>query len=129
MDLIENNAPHLADASKRLAQRAMVICENRIELLLLELEEQGERLMRLLWLGAALLVGTVLTGVALTLFVAVACWNWSPLAALGILTLVYAGATALIAGQLARLRRDWRVFPDTLDQLRKDRECLDKHLN
>jgi hypothetical protein len=29
---------------------------------------------------------------------------------------------------LARLQRDWQTLPNTIDQLRKDRECLKKQL-
>ena len=129
MNLLEENAPHLAAASKRLAQRAMVICENRLELLLVELQQQGERVLRMVWFTAGAMVFTVLAGVALTFFITLACWNWSPLTALGILIVVYAGITAFLVAQLTQLRRDWKTLPDTLDQLRKDRECLEKSLN
>ena len=55
METPSDTAPHLADASRRLAQRALVICENRIELLMLEVQEERERFLRavLLALGAA----------------------------------------------------------------------------
>ncbi|HEX9046765.1 MAG TPA: phage holin family protein [Verrucomicrobiae bacterium] len=121
---VTHETPHLAVASKRLAQRAMTICENRFELLVVELQEQAQRAVQALLLSIALLAFTLLTGVALTLLIAVACWNWSPLAALIILTVIYAGITAFLVAQLIRLRRDWEALPATLEQLRKDRECL-----
>jgi uncharacterized membrane protein YqjE len=50
-------------------------------------------------------------------------------AALAILVLLYSGVAGFLSGQLARLRRDWQTFSATADELRKDRECLEKHLN
>jgi hypothetical protein len=39
------------------------------------------------------------------------------------------GATAVcLYRRLTLLLRDWQDFPATLDQLRKDRACLEKHL-
>jgi uncharacterized membrane protein YqjE len=46
------------------------------------------------------------------------------------LTALYTVAAALLYVRLVRLQRDWQtLLPTTLDQLRKDRECLEKNLN
>lgn len=121
--------PHLVDVSRRLAQRALVICENRIELLMVEIQEERERFLRtvLLALGAAAFV--LLTGVGLTAIIAVVFWQQSPVRALMVLTAIYASAAVFLFARLSRLHRDWQMLPGTLDQLRKDRECLDKNLN
>src|SRR5271163_3557515 len=124
METPSDTVPHLADASKRLAQRALVICENRLELLMVEVQEERERFLRavLLALGAAAF--GLLAGVGLTAIIAVAFWQQSPVAALVILTTLYTAAAALFYARLARLQRDWQMLPTTLEQLRKDRECL-----
>ena len=129
METPSDTVPHLADASRRLAQRALVICENRVELLMVEVQEERERFLRavLLALGAAAF--GLLAGVGLTAIVAVAFWQQSPIAALLILTAVYAVAAAFLYTRLVQLQRDWQTLPTTLDQLRKDRECLEKNLN
>jgi uncharacterized membrane protein YqjE len=129
METPSDTVPHLADASKRLAQRAFVICENRIELLMVEIQEERERFLRavLLALGAAIF--GLLAGVGLTAVIAVALWQQSPIAALLILTALYTATAAFLYTRLARLQRDWQTLPITLDQLRKDRECLEKKLN
>jgi uncharacterized membrane protein YqjE len=44
---------HLADASRRVVQRALVICENRLELLMVEMQEERERVLRAIWLSLA----------------------------------------------------------------------------
>ncbi len=129
MDSSAPSGPHLAEASKRLAHQALIICENRIELLLVEIQEERERILHAFWLSLALAVFALLTGTVITLLITVACWNWSPVAALSILAVLYAGTTAFLTVQLNRLRRDWETLPDTFNELRKDRECLEKKLH
>jgi len=129
METPSDTMPQLADASKRLTQRALVICENRIELLMVEVQEERERILRAIWLALGAVVFGLLAGVALTAVIAVAFWRQSPMAALVILTVLYVVAAAVLYARLARLQRDWQTLPTTLDQLRKDRECLEKNLN
>jgi uncharacterized membrane protein YqjE len=129
MEMPSNTVPHLKDTSKHLAQRALVICENRIELLMVEVQEERERVLHAIWLALGAAAFALLAGVALTAAIAVAFWPESPLAALSILTALYAVAAAILYARLARLQRDWQTLPATLDQLRKDRECLGKNLN
>ena len=129
METPADTVPHLADASKRLAQRALVICENRLELLMVEVQEERERILHAIWLALGAAAFGLLAGVALTAVVAVAFWQGSPVAALMILTVLYAIAAALLYVRLARLQRDWQTLPTTLDQLRKDRACLEKNFN
>lgn len=129
METPADTVPHLADASKRLAQRALVICENRFELLMVEVQEERERILHAIWLALGAAAFGLLAGVALTAVVAVAFWQGSPVAALMILTVLYAIAAALLYVRLARLQRDWQTLPTTLDQLRKDRACLEKNFN
>jgi len=129
METPSDTMPQLADASKRLAQRALVICENRIELLMVEVEQERERILHAIWLALGAMVFGLLAGVALTAVIAVAFWLQSPMAALVILTVLYAAIAAVLYARLLRLQRDWQTLPTTLDQLRKDREWLEKNLN
>jgi uncharacterized membrane protein YqjE len=128
MDTTSQSEPHLADASKRLAHRALVICENRFQLLMLEAEEERDRIIRAIGLALGAAAFGLLACIALTIVIAVVFWQQSPVAALLILTALYAGAAAFFYARLARLQRDWQTFPSTIDQLRKDRECLEKQL-
>jgi len=129
METPSDTLPELTDASKRLAQRALVICENRIELLMVEVEEERERILRAIWLALGAAVFGLLAGVALTAVIAVAFWRQSPIAALVILTMLYVVVATVLYARLVRLQSDWQTLPTTLDQLRKDRECLEKNLN
>jgi uncharacterized membrane protein YqjE len=124
-----NSLPHLGDASKRLAQQALVVVENRMQLLLVEVQEERERIFEAFCLGLAVAVFTLLAGVALSVTITVICWQWSPIAALLILTAVYTGIAVFLYGKLARLRRDWQSFSATFNELKKDRECLKRNLN
>ncbi|HEY3931738.1 MAG TPA: phage holin family protein [Verrucomicrobiae bacterium] len=129
METQTETEPHLADASKRLAQRAVVICENRLELLMVEVQEERERILSAMWLGLGAAVFGLLAGIALTAVIVIALSQQSLIVALLILTALYAIAAVFLYARLTRLQRDWQMLPTTLDQLRKDRECLEKHLN
>ena len=120
MESPADTEPHLADASKRLAQQALVVCENRIQLFLLEAQEEREQIFRVFWLSVAMAVFVLLAGVALTLLIVVACWQWSPVAALSILVVVYGGTAGFLYAQLNRLQRDWQSFSATLNESRRN---------
>jgi uncharacterized membrane protein YqjE len=129
METPSDTVPDLVDASKRLAQRALVICENRVELLMVEVQEERERFLRAVLLALGAVIFGLLAGVGLTAVIAIAFWQQSPIAALLILTALYAVVATVLYVRLIRLQRDWQTLPTTLDQLRKDRECLGKNLN
>ncbi len=129
METPSDTVPHLADASRRLAQRALVICENRVELLMVEVQEERERFFRAILLALGAAAFGLLAGVGLTAIIAVAFWQQSPVAALLILTALYSVVATVLYVRLVRLQRDWQMLSTTLDQLRKDRECLEKNLS
>jgi uncharacterized membrane protein YqjE len=111
-------------ASRRLAKRAVDLGVNRVELLLVELEEERERIVQAIVCALVAAVFGLLAGISLTFLIVMMFWNASPLIALGVLTVLY-GATALfVTMRLAKLRREWHAFAATLDQLRKDTACL-----
>ena len=111
-------------ASRRLAKRAVDLGVNRVELLLVELEEERERIVQAIVCALVAAVFGLLAGISLTFFIVLFFWESSHLIALAVLTVLY-GATALfVIMRLARLRRDWHAFAATLDQLRKDTACL-----
>ena len=122
------NRGQLVELSKRLARRLLAIGENRFELLMVEVQEERERLLHaiVLALGAAAL--GLLAGMALTGAIVVLLWEISRVAALLVLTGLYGAAAVCLYRRLTRLLRDWQNLPATLDQLRKDRACLEEHL-
>jgi uncharacterized membrane protein YqjE len=117
---------HIGDATKRIAQRVFVIVENRLQLLMVEAQEERERVLLAILLALCAAAFGLLAGVALTVVIAVALWEHSPIIALLVLTLIYTGAAVFFYARLARLQRNWQTLPETLEQLKKDRECLEK---
>ena len=128
METTTDNLREVASTSKRLLARVMTMVGNRLELLTIELQEERIRLLRsfLLALGAA--VFCFLTGVALSVAVVVLFWERSPVLAVTGLAVFYAGCAAWFYSGFVRLQRDWRTLPDTIGQLRKDCECLERNL-
>jgi len=115
-------------AWKLLAGRLLAIGENRLELLSVELQEERERLLRALLLALGVVAFGLLAAMTLTAAIVVKWWHSSPLAVLLSLTFLYGAAGAFLYWRLAGLLRDWQTLPASLDQLRKDRACLEKIL-
>ena len=127
MDTPPDSGLPLAGTSRRMAHRLFAILENRLQLLLVEVQEERERILQAIWLALSAVVFGLLAGVALTVAIVVALWGHSPITALLVLTAVYGISAALLYVRLSRLQRDWQTLPETMDQLKKDRECLDKN--
>ena len=116
----------LAASSKQFARRLLTIGENRLELFTVEVQEERERLLRAFLLALGVAAFGLLAGIALTALVVVLFWNVSPVAALLVMTVLYGTAAAFLYVRLTRLLRDWQTLSATLDQLQKDRACLEK---
>jgi uncharacterized membrane protein YqjE len=118
----------LAATSKQFARRLLTIGENRLELLTVEVQEERERLLRAFLLVLGVAAFGLLAGITLTAAIVVWLWAWSPLAILLTLTGLYGAAGVWLYRRLTGLLRDWQTLSATLDQLRKDRACLEKNL-
>jgi uncharacterized membrane protein YqjE len=116
----------LATTSKRFARRLLTIGENRLELLKVEAQEESERLMQAFLLALGVVAFGLLAGITLTAAILVMLWAWSPVAALLILTGLYGAAAVCFWRRCAALLRDRQTLSASLDQLRKDRACLEK---
>jgi len=104
----------------------LTIGENRLELLTVEVQEERERLLHAILLAFGMAVFGLLTGLTLTAAIVVLFWAWSQVAVLLILTALCGTAGIFLWRQLAGLLRDWQTLSASLDQLRKDRACLEK---
>ncbi len=129
MEESTTNFGQLAVSSKHFARRLLTIGENRLELLAVEVSEERERLVRafLLALGAA--VFCLLAGFTLTAAIVLWLWTCSPVAVLLTLTVLYAASGFYMFDRVSALTRGWQTLSGSLDQLRKDRECVEKILN
>ena len=114
--------------AKRMLHRLLAVGENRIELLLVEVQEERERLVRVILMAAGVAALGMLAGMALTLAVMLLFWDESPVLAMLVLAGLYGAAGGFLYYRMTSLLKDWHILPGTLDQLRKDRECLDRNL-
>jgi uncharacterized membrane protein YqjE len=115
----------LGATSKTFARRLLTIGENRLELLTVEVQEERERLLHALLLALGVAAFGLLAGLTLTAALVVWLWAW-PVTVLLILTGLYAAAGICLYRRLIGVMRNWQTLSASLDQLRKDRACLEK---
>ena len=118
----------LSSISKQFARRLLTMGENRLELLAVEVQQERERLLRALLLALGVAAFGLLSGIAFTGVVVVLLWPCSPVGALLTLAILYALAAICLCRRLNSLLRDWQTLSASLDQLRKDRACLENIL-
>jgi len=113
---------------KRLARRLLIIGENRLELLTVEVQEGRERLLHTFLMALAVAVLGLLAAMTLTAAIVFLLWDYKPWVVLLTLTVLYGAFAYCLCRRLTKLLHDWQTLPASLDQLRKDRACLDKIL-
>ena len=118
----------IKSTSKRLAKTALDMGENRLQLLLLELEEERDRVLKAAILGLGVFAFGLLAGIALTIVIVLAFWDVHPVCAASVLTAVYGGMALFLNSRLTRMRRDWVSFSGSVSQLQKDVTCLSEIL-
>jgi uncharacterized membrane protein YqjE len=116
----------LATTARAFAHRLLIIGENRLELLTVEIQEERELLLRAILLALGVAAFGLLAGLVLTAALVVWLWAWSPVAVLLLLAGLYAAAGLGLYWRLAGLLRNWQTLAASLEQLRKDRACLEK---
>ncbi len=110
---------------KRILRSVGDLAQSRLELFLVELQEERIRLFDALLLVGAGVVCALMTLALLTFTLVVVFWEYR-VYVLVLLTLAYgAGAGAAFWALRNRLRQ-WQSFAATLDQIKKDRACLPK---
>ena len=129
MDPNPVNLGTLAASSKHLARRLLTIGENRLELLTVELQEERVRLLRAILLALGVAVMGLLACVALTALLVFLFWPLSPFSVLVTLIALYGTGAVVCYWRLRVLLVEWQNLPATLDQLRKDRACLEELLS
>lgn len=111
---------------KRFSRRLLALGENRLELLSVEVQEGRDRLIQ------DLLLALAVAGFAMTALLAgsaalvVLFWTSSALTVLLGLMAVYGAVGVVLFLHLNRRLRAWQALSATLEQLRKDRQCLDR---
>ena len=128
MEPATDSLGQLAANSKDFARRLLTIVENRLELLMVEVQEERERLLHAFLLTLGVAAFALLAGIALTAALVVLFWAYSPVGILLTLTVLYGMAAVCLYRRLAGILRDWKNLPDTLNQLKRDRSCLERTL-
>ena len=124
-----DNQSHRAEHSplRRLLSSVFTILQTRLELIGIELAEEKDRLLGVLFLGLAAMMLATMALIALTALIAIAFWDTYRWQALAGITAVYAIA-AVICALKARsgLHSSPMVFETTLAEFEKDREIFRK---
>lgn len=113
----------LSGAFKRVLHRLLAIGENRLHLLIAEIEEEREVLLEKFFMALAVAALALLGIMAWSAAVVFLFWEASPVVTLGILGAFYLLVAGILAFKLMG-RRGMPILPATLDQLQKDRACM-----
>jgi uncharacterized membrane protein YqjE len=109
---------------RRLLDTGLSIAESRVELLAIELQEEKHRIIELVLLTAIVSAMGMMAVTLATFAIVVFFWEEGHLIALSVLAIAYLISTAL-AFRVLKRRTDRRTaFNDTLNELSKDRACL-----
>lgn len=112
---------------RRILSSAFTLMETRLELLGIELAEEKQRLIAVLFLGLAAMMLGMLALVSFTALIAIAFWDTYRWQALAGVTIVYVVA-ALVCALRARsgLHGTPLIFEGLLKEFEKDREAFRK---
>lgn len=119
----EESSPGLLESLRRLGATLVGVVQNRLELFTVELHEERHLLVDVLVLaGGALVLATLAIAVFSAVVIFLFAEPYRIYAALAVGLLYVLGASVLVFRLKRRLRTE--VFAETLNQLKKDCECL-----
>ncbi|HEY1786975.1 MAG TPA: phage holin family protein [Verrucomicrobiae bacterium] len=125
MDDQEEVQPTLSETLRRVGASILAILQNRLELLVVELHESRLHLFEALFLVVAVVVLSLFTLGLASAAVIYLVWNQFGVIGLFVLSAVGLVATLLVGWRLYLHLKNWPLLPGTLEQLKKDRECLE----
>jgi uncharacterized membrane protein YqjE len=111
---------------KRFSRRLLALGENRLELLTVEVQEGRDRLIQDFLLALAVAGFGMIAVLAGSAALLVLFWTSYALVVLLGLMAVYGAVGVCLFLHLNRRLRAWQALSASLDQLRKDRHCLDQ---
>ena len=109
---------------RRLGATAIAIVQNRLELLVLELQEEKARVIGVLIWGSCLLFFGFMMFVALTFGLVVLFWEHAVVVLFSFAGFYLVAAAIALFRLRARLKNPPYPFFETVQQLKKDREWL-----
>jgi uncharacterized membrane protein YqjE len=126
MEPSTEDAPGLWLSLQRLGRTALGIAQNRVELLLVELEEERWRVVDALLLAASATVLALMTFIAGTIALVLFFPAEQRPVVLALVTGLYLLSTLAVLLKLRNRLKNWRSFSATLAELKKDKACLDE---
>ena len=126
MDPSRESSPGLFSSLKGLLNTALAGVENRIELFLVELREERIRVFDVLLLGCTAAVLGFMALLTVTATLVVIFWDSARVPVLVVLSTCYLGGAVVAIWRLKVRLRKWSSFSATLDELKKDRTCLEE---
>lgn len=125
MDENENAPPGLLEAPRRLGASFLTILHNRLELLVVELQQERIRILEAVLFVAVIAGLGFLTVAAVATAVLILTWSKFGVDGLFVVGGVGLAGTLLVCWRLWVRLKDWAFLPGTLNELKKDLECLD----
>jgi uncharacterized membrane protein YqjE len=110
---------------RRLLATGLAVAQNRLELFLVELQEERWQLFDTLLLLGVVLILAAMTLMVVTVTIVVLCLRHERLDLLAVLILFYLAATIIAAWRLRFRLKGWAPFSATVAELKKDKACLE----
>jgi uncharacterized membrane protein YqjE len=120
------STPGVFESLGRLLKTVIVIAHNRLELFLVEVQEERWRFFNALLLAGVVLILELMTLMAATITIVVICVKADRLDLVVALVLVYLAATIFSLWRLHTRLKNWVPFSATLAEIKKDKACLDE---
>jgi uncharacterized membrane protein YqjE len=112
---------------QRLLRTLLSIAQNRLELVLVEVQEERTRVVEAFLLVAGVVAFGCMTLMLITFAVVAVFWENHRVAVLGSLSLLYLVVTLVAYWRLRHRLKHWPAFSATLAELKKDKAWLDEH--
>lgn len=112
-------------SSRRLLHTLLGTVQNRVELFAIEMQEEKCRLVETILCVVAVASFGLMTLTLITLTIVLLLWENSHVAALISLSVLYLAATAFAWRALQARLNKRTPFSTTVEELRKDRSCLE----
>jgi uncharacterized membrane protein YqjE len=115
--------PGLIETFRELAVTVLAILQNRLELLLVELEEERVHILNALLLTSVIVVLGVFTLALAACALSILVWHEFGVNGLWVMSGMGLMATLLMYWRLRLRLKRWPMLPETLAQMKADRAC------
>lgn len=126
MEGVDQSRVGMFASLRRLLKTVLAIAQNRLELLLVELQQERWRFFDALLLAGAVLILAAITLMLATITLVVVCVEAKRLDLLVVLMLLCLVATIVAFWRLRTRLKNWAPFSGTLTELKKDKACLEE---